>query len=360
MDEPFRFVKPESSVPSVSIVMPIRNEQEHIRGSLQALMEQDYVNVEEIIVVDGMSQDGTRSIVRSLIESLRRHEQRPEGGPRHIRLLDNPRKLQVPARNSGIREARGEVVLFADAHAEYEKDYISQLIKCLVETGAANAGSVVRTRCPHGLIARVIAALHHSRLGIGGARYRRTRMRGWVDHGWLGCYWKFILDQLGGYRRELERSHDIDLDARIRGLGYGVYLCPEAMAYYVPRNSLRALWHQNFGNGMAVMQSLFVDYHALSVRHLVPFIFVAGLLALLILAPFGRTWARLLLAGAGIYLTAVLVFSIRDAVKNGLLLLPILPFSYCTLHLCYGAGSWWGLVRLAARRARGRNLDIFK
>jgi succinoglycan biosynthesis protein ExoA len=359
VDKPLRLVDPKNDSPSVSIVMPVRNEAACIRESLLGLIRQDYGHIEEIIVVDGMSQDGTRGTVRVLSTAFQRHGNLYGGGPRIIRLLDNPGRLQVPARNIGIREARGEVILFADAHAEYAPDYVRRLVRCLVETGAANAGSIARTRNGRGLIPGVIGALHHSRLGIGAARFRHLGSGGWAEHGWLGCYWKFILDRLGGYRQELERSHDIDLDARLRALGYGIYLCPEAKAYYVPRASLRGLWRQNFGNGMAVMQSLFIDRRALSSHHLVPFVFVSGLLLFLLLAPFGRIWIRLLLAMAGLYLAAVLTFSVRDAVREGLRLLPLLPLSYCALHLCYGAGSWWGLLRLAARRARGRALDIF-
>jgi succinoglycan biosynthesis protein ExoA len=340
--------------------MPVRNEAVCIRRSLLELIGQDYGQIEEIIVVDGMSKDGTRGIVRGLIAAFQSHGHPDQGGPGIIRLLDNPRKLQVPARNIGIREARGKVVLFADAHADYAPDYVRQLVGCLVRTGAANVGSIARTRSGRGLIAGVIGALHRSRLGIGAARFRHPASRGWVEHGWLGCYWKFILDRLGGYRQELERSHDIDLDARVRALGYGIYLCSEARAYYTPRSSLRGLWHQNFGNGMAVMQSLFIDRRALSLHHLVPFAFVSGLLMLLLLSPFGRIWIRLLLAMAGLYLAAVLTFSVGDAVRNGLYLLPLLPVGYCSLHLCYGAGTWWGLLKLTARRAQGRNLNIFE
>ena len=51
--------------PFASIILPIRNEARTIRRCLEAILAQDYpAERYEVIVVDGMSDDGTREIVR--------------------------------------------------------------------------------------------------------------------------------------------------------------------------------------------------------------------------------------------------------------------------------------------------------
>ncbi|HEU0046906.1 MAG TPA: glycosyltransferase, partial [Nitrososphaera sp.] len=101
--------------------MPVRNEEEYVRASLQSLVEQSYATSEcEIIVVDGRSSDRTRGI----IEEIR--AQNPQ-----VRCLDNPAGIVPTAMNIGIRAARGEVIIRADGHNVYPWDYAANCVKWL-------------------------------------------------------------------------------------------------------------------------------------------------------------------------------------------------------------------------------------
>ena len=113
---------------SVSFIMPVRNEEEYIRASLQSLMEQSYpASGCEIIVVDGRSSDRTREIVEEICE------RNPQ-----VRCLDNPAGVVPTAMNIGIRGARGEVIIRADGHNVYPRDYAANCVKYLEKTGAEN------------------------------------------------------------------------------------------------------------------------------------------------------------------------------------------------------------------------------
>src|SRR5580765_1014414 len=104
---------------TVSFVMPVRNEEAHIRASLQSLVEQTYsLGAFEIIVVDGRSSDGTRKIV----DEIRERDSR-------IRLLDNPAGIVPVAMNLGIRAAHGDVIIRADGHTIYPVDYAATCVK---------------------------------------------------------------------------------------------------------------------------------------------------------------------------------------------------------------------------------------
>ena len=59
----------EETLPKVSVIIPVKNEAARIKECLNRLVEQTYPKEKlEILVVDGMSDDGTREIVRKFIE----------------------------------------------------------------------------------------------------------------------------------------------------------------------------------------------------------------------------------------------------------------------------------------------------
>src|SRR5579863_10491961 len=101
-----------TTFPFVSIVIPCRNEKSYIPGCLDSVLAFDYPKDRlEVLVSDGMSQDGTRDILEGY---QRAHPM--------IRMLDNVRKVTPCALNLAIKQARGDVIVRLDAHAEYPID----------------------------------------------------------------------------------------------------------------------------------------------------------------------------------------------------------------------------------------------
>ncbi len=118
----------------VSIIMPVRNEAAYMIPCLQAVLAQDYpADAFEVIIADGMSDDGTREKVRQLA-----------GRDLRVRLIDNPQRFVSPGLNAALRAARGDIIIRMDAHTEYEPDYVRQCVEVLQETGAANVGGAWR------------------------------------------------------------------------------------------------------------------------------------------------------------------------------------------------------------------------
>ena len=102
--------RPPEAWPSVSILVPARDEEENIEGCLGGLLAQTYP-VEEILVLDDRSSDGTAAIVRTLGSTR---------GASHLRLLDGrERPPGWSGKNWACRqlvdEARGEWLLMVDA-----------------------------------------------------------------------------------------------------------------------------------------------------------------------------------------------------------------------------------------------------
>src|SRR5437762_13292304 len=99
----------------VTAVIPCRKKRRFIEPCHDSLLANDFPKDRlEVLVVDGMSEDGTRPV---LDEWARRHSA--------LRVLDNPKGTIPAAMNIGIRAARGDVIVKIDAHSTYRPDYIS-------------------------------------------------------------------------------------------------------------------------------------------------------------------------------------------------------------------------------------------
>jgi GT2 family glycosyltransferase len=97
----------------ISLVVPTYNRKETLRCCLSAAIRQDYPNY-EVIVVEDASTDGTGEMVGQAFPQVRYYRLEPNRGP-------------AAARNSGIREATGEIVAFTDDDCLVPPDFISQL-----------------------------------------------------------------------------------------------------------------------------------------------------------------------------------------------------------------------------------------
>jgi cellulose synthase/poly-beta-1,6-N-acetylglucosamine synthase-like glycosyltransferase len=320
--------------PAVSAIVPVYNEMRHINTVADVLLTQDYPELTEIWFVDGESTDGT-------FEELQRISQRD---PR-IRVLTNPRRIQAAGINMVLKLAEGDVIIRIDAHAKYPSDMISKSVEALLKSGAGGVGAIARPLASDTMIGKSIVAVHESKIGVGIASFRQASASGWVDTVWNGCYWKYIVDKVGPFREDMPRTEDNDFNARVRDLGYGLFLSPDIKAFYQPRQTLHALWQQYFANGAGVMQTLFVNRSAIRLRHLIPFTFVMVLLIFLFSSFFWSASFVLLLGVMTLYLAVILIFSIVSWYKKPGWHILLLPVVFFVLHISYGVGAIKGLLQ---------------
>jgi glycosyltransferase involved in cell wall biosynthesis len=107
----------------VSVVMPVRNEEEHVGEQLAALAAQTYSGDWELVVVDDKSRDRTRAIVESWADRVP-----------HVRIITPPVcRGQSHARNVGMREARGEFICSCDGNDVAHPEWIERLVSAAVD-----------------------------------------------------------------------------------------------------------------------------------------------------------------------------------------------------------------------------------
>ncbi|MEK7873105.1 MAG: glycosyltransferase, partial [Chloroflexota bacterium] len=313
--------------------VPCRNEARSIGPCLRSVLAQDYPRASvEVLVVDGVSTDGTRAAVeRIAAEDVR------------VRLLDNPPGTTPAALNTGIRAARGRYIVRVDAHTTLAPDYVRVCVERLESTGADNVGGLMRAT-GEGYVGGAIALAHHSRFGLGGGRFHHATREEEADTAYMGAFRRDVFDRVGLFNEELLRGQDIEMNYRIRQAGGRVLLTPALRSSYRNRATLDGLWRQYFNNGIWNVRLAQVTPGALSVRHWVPLAFVLALAGKLAMA-LTSVGPLPLIVLTGVYLLLALAFSAHLSLRHGLRHMPVLPAVFACLHVSYGLGYLAGVWR---------------
>ncbi len=329
---------------TISIISPCRNERDYIAGFVASLLAQELPSgcALELLIADGLSDDGTREILDGLAT------RNPE-----LTVFSNPGRIVSKGLNAAIRAATGEVIVRMDAHTVYAPDYLRACVETLDRTGADNVGGPWHA-AGESWLQQAIAQVSHSPFASGGGRSHDLDYEGEVDTVYLGCWRREVFERVGLFDEDLVRGQDAELNLRIVRAGGLVFQSPAIRSTYAPRRSLANLFSQYKQYGYWKVP--LIRKHTLppSARQLVPGAFVFALLALALLAPF---WVlpRLLLAGlSGCYLLANLIASVHSCVAAGTFrYLPVIPIVFATYHVAYGYGFLRGMVDFLLLRRGG-------
>jgi glycosyltransferase involved in cell wall biosynthesis len=334
---------PKNNLPIVSIIMPIRNEEEHIAKSLGSVLNQDYPNeLLDVLVADGRSSDQTSDIVRQLAG---------EHSQVNVIMLDNPRRIVPAALNAALKRARGEVIIRVDGHTFIASDYVSQCIEALKRTGADNAGGPMR---PVGLgwFGETVALATTSRFGIGGARFHYSDREEFVDTVYLGAWRRSVFERIGFFDEEQVRNQDDEFNYRLRSNGGKILLSPRIKSHYYNRSTPRSLWCQYFQYGYWKVRVMQKHPAQMSPRHFAPPLLVATLLCSLLAAPFYQPAAYVFGLLSGTYLFANLSATLIVARRLRRRCVIVLPMVFAILHFSYGMGFLVGLIMFWHRWGR--------
>ena len=347
-DDPSRAAAEIRELPRVSVIVPVRNEERYIEHCLAQLLSQDYPGSRlEILVVDSMSEDGTRAIVHRLQKSTGAKEGAgPDGSvPPVIRLLEDPNRQRASALNKGILSARGEVIARVDARSMVPRDYVARCVATLSKTGADNVGGVQQPIARSPMQEAIGMAMSHP-FGIGNAQFRLGRRSGFVDTVYLGSYRRAVFDKVGLFDDAAPvLSEDSDINQRFRDSGGRVYLNTEIRAGYFPRETLGSLGRLYFRYGGARAGNFLKHRKLTSWRQAVPPIFLIGLVAIAALALTGRIPRAVLFALLGGYLVCDLGVSAHLAwLRRKWYLWPRLVAVFPCMHFAWALGFFRRLV----------------
>ena len=205
-----------------SVVIPAYNAAGTIGGCVQALNRQSIPReLYEVIVVDDGSTDDTASIAGEAGADL---------------VLKIPHAGPAAARNAGVENSVGEIVLFTDADCEPASDWVEKLTSPFRDPAVAGAKGVYRTR-QKGWMARLVQLEYQRRY----ERMARFDSIDFVDT-YSAAYRRSIFLKYGGFDTAypVPSAEDVDLSFRMARDGLKLVFVPDAVVFHRHPDSLRA------------------------------------------------------------------------------------------------------------------------
>ncbi len=229
--------------PRVTVIVPIRDEEERLAGCLDAIAGQDLEpELVEVLVIDGGSTDSSVAVARQLLAG--RGWARAE--VLHCAAGDRSSNLNV-----GLAAAATPILVRVDARSRIPSHYVRRCVEVLDERGdvAVVGGRQRAVTADGGAVSVGVARALNNRWAMGLSRYRRATTSGAADTVYLGAYRTAELRAAGGWRTDLAVNEDFDLNRRLAQNGM-VWFDALLTVDYLPRSSLPALARQYWAFGL--------------------------------------------------------------------------------------------------------------
>lgn len=332
-------------MPTVSILIPTYQERDYIEeclSSVRAFAKPDDVEV-EVLVIDGMSTDGTREIVALISDSYP-----------GVRLIDNPQRFQSQALNLGIRASRSDFILRLDAHSLYPRDYLERCLETATRVDADNTGGVVNTmRRGQHYQAGLVQALITHKFGVGNSGFRTDAAEGPADTVPYGFFKRSIFDRVGIFDERLVRAQDYEMNRRIIAARGKVWRNPKIQISYFPQPDFVSFIRKQF-----VYEAPYNAYmwylapYSFAARHAITALFALGVIGGIVFSPFSSV-VRSVFSGVMLLYAVLAIFS---AISQGIRYrdaqhVLFLPFAFFAYHFLHGLGVLAGLLKLATGTA---------
>ena len=316
---------------TVSIVIPCRNEAGYITACLDSIIASDYPkDYLSVYVCDGLSTDGTKEKIEGYAAQFP-----------FIHLIVNEKQTTPYALNLGIRADNSDVAIILGAHSTIEPDFITNNCKALFSDESVGCAGGTLVNSYDNDLSRAIGYAMSQPFGVGNAYFRTGTKAGYVDTVAFGSYKREVFEKIGYFDEQLTRNQDDEFNFRVKKSGFKILLDPSIRSHYVVRSSFGRLLRQYFQYGY---WKVFVNqkYKMITtLRQLVPFLFVAFLVAGAVASIFSSLcrwlYGMILLA----YLLLALYFAATSklSIKHWFSII----LSFLILHIGYGCGYWVGI-----------------
>mgnify|MGYP001361274040 FL=1 len=330
----------------ISIIAPIRNEQDIIEEVLHSLKQQSLPqSIQlEIILIDGMSDDNTLNIINKFKEN---------NLDINIKVLKNESKYIPYALNIGLKESSGLYICRMDTHTIYPKDYIKNCYEVMMTTDADNVGGYIITKkFNNSLEANIVQSVVTHKFGVGNSGFRIGRKDGLVDTVPYGFFKRKIFDKVGMFNEKLIRAQDYEMNRRIINQGGKLWFSNKIYCTNFNQKSFIAfLKKQFFFEAPYNIYMWYLAPYTLAIRHGITLFFSSGVIIGLFIkdVPILREiyFSVLLL-----YLLLALISSAQQSIRfRNPILFPILPLCFFLFHFIHGIGMIFGLTKLLFRIA---------
>jgi len=327
----------------VDIIVGVKNEEEYIERCIKSLLNQTLKDI-NILVIDGLSDDNTRDIVRRLMDEDKR-----------IRLFENEDETISTGRNIGLNASQADYIAYLDGHAFVGEDWLETLYSSFRELeGKYHLGGVGSTYAspeddtPFG---KTVAYCVQTSFGGLGTSFTEEKEIHQVETVAFALYKRSILVNEGIiYDEKMTHCEDTDFNHQLRNKGYVLLKHPKALVYQYRRKNIGQFTGQMFKYGEGRYKLVDKYKETLKYYHLVPVFAIFYLLLVvigLILFVFNQISLDhliLIFIPVFLYLIVDIIYTLIIMVRHGSLKHISALLIFPAIHIGYGIGFLKGLV----------------
>lgn len=272
-----------------SIIIPLYNRPSEIRELLESLTKQTFKNFEVVIVEDG-SVEKSDVVIGEFRQQL------------DIKYFYKENSGPGLSRNYGAERGRGDYLIFLDSDCIIPPQYLAEVEK---ELAAQPVDAFGGPDSAHESFTDLQKAINYSMTSIlttGGIRGKKTSMEKFHPRSFNMGFSRQVFEATGGFSG-MRFGEDIDMSIRIMEAGFKTRLFPAAYVYHKRRTSWKKFFKQVYNSGIARINLFLLHPGSLKLVHLLPAVFLSGVLVLIIGAVCLSWWVL-----TPLLLWAVLIF----------------------------------------------------
>ena len=220
---------------NVSVVVPVKDNEEMIGDCIESLLNQDFPKTDyEVIVVDNNSTDNTAEIIKRY----------------PVKYVFEERASRSIALNTGIRESSGEIIAFTDSDCLADRKWLGELVRVFKEKNVGCvAGEIIGFTPTTTAVEQFLASYNNLSQG------KNFDENGDPINGFFPIYTvtanvayeKNTLVKLGMFDTQMRSGHDVDLSWRVQWAGYKIAFSPKALIYHRYRRDVFGMFKKFFG-----------------------------------------------------------------------------------------------------------------
>jgi GT2 family glycosyltransferase len=321
----------------IAVIIPCRNERDYISECIHAIADSDLEagDTISIFIVDGMSNDGTRHVIKEIAEKFS-----------FVNVIDNTHQLTPFAFNLGIKSHFKDVDFFQIVGSRHiiSKYYLRVALKTLRndENTWCVGGKLINSYT--NFLSEVISKCMASRFGMGIGNFRTLNDSGYTDTVTSPMYPKFVFERIGFFDEELVRNQDDDFNYRVAKAGGKIFFSSEISLKYYVRSNFQSLWKQFYQYGYWKVYVNKKHSTITTLRQVIPALFVIFLMTF----PFtfvSKPFFIMFVAILNLYLILALLTSVRVSKHFKGVIYSV--FTFIILHVGYGLGYLNGIIDFA-------------
>ena len=257
----FGFLEEIKKSPFISIITPTYNRSDELKYLFNSLIKQSVSHQTfELIISDDGSTDGTDEIVKTWKNKAKFN----------VKFITQKNQGPGSARNHGLENCKGDLILFIDSDCEAHPNWIHEIIQQFETVGFDAFGGPDGAKEDFTMLQKAIDFSMTSFLTTGGIRGHSEKMLSKFHprtHN-MGIT-REIYNKIGGFGN-LRHGQDIEFSNRIKKSGGNIKFIKDALVYHRRRTSLKQFVKQVFNWGVARVNLAKIDSSMLEPVHFLP------------------------------------------------------------------------------------------